>query len=75
MTLDYERNLYLNGEEGVTRFQNVYGSFREIQENYAERGIDWQEEVLGRTTTSQNYRVNISGGNKNTSYSLGLCVF
>lgn len=75
VTLDYERNLYLNGEEGVTRFQNVYGSFREIQENYAERGIDWQEEVLGRTTTSQNYRVNISGGNKNTSYSLGYAYF
>lgn len=75
VTLDYERNLYLNGEEGVTRFQNVYGSFREIQENYAGRGIDWQEEVLGRTTTSQNYRVNISGGNKNTSYSLGYAYF
>ena len=75
VTLDYERNLYLNGEEGVTRFQNVYGSFREIQENYAGRGIDWQEEVLGRTTTSQNYRVNISGGNKNTSYSPGYAYF
>lgn len=75
VTLDYERNLYLNGEEGVTRFQNVYGSFREIQENYAGRGIDWQEEVLGRITTSQNYRVNISGGNKNTSYSLGYAYF
>mgnify|MGYP000787953203 FL=1 len=24
--LDYERNLYFNGEDGVNRFQNLYGS-------------------------------------------------
>lgn len=73
--LDYERNLFLYGADGVNRFQNLYGSFREINENYSGRGIDWQEEVLGRTTTSQNYRVNISGGNKDTNFSMSYAYF
>lgn len=69
--LDYERNLALYGESGIRRFQNAYGSFREIDENYGNReGVDWQEEAFGRVTTSQNYRVNISGGNKELKYSL-----
>lgn len=73
--LDYERNLFFNGADGVNRFQNLYGSFREIDENYSDRGIDWQEEVLGRTTTSQNYRVNVSGGSKDTNFSIGYAYF
>lgn len=69
--LDYERNLALYGESGIRRFQNAYGSFQEIEENYGNRkGVDWQEEAFGRVTTSQNYRVNISGGNKELKYSL-----
>lgn len=73
--LDYERNLFFNGADGVNRFQNLYGSFREIDENYSDRGIDWQEEVLGRTTTSQNYRVNVSGGSTDTNFSMGYAYF
>ncbi len=73
--LDYERSLYLSGESGVTGFQSRYGSFREIHDNYAHRGIDWQKETLGRTTTSQNYRVNISGGGKDLNYSLNYAYF
>lgn len=73
--LDYERSLFLYGADGVNRFQNLYGSFREIEENYSGRGIDWQEEVLGRTTTSQNYRINVSGGSKDTNFSMGYAYF
>lgn len=74
--LDYERNLALYGESGVNRFQSNYGSFLEIQENYGNReGIDWQEEALGRVATSQNYRVRISGGNKDLKYGLGYTYF
>lgn len=74
--LDYERNLAFSGEKGVTSFQSTYGSFLEIDENYGNRpGIDWQEETLGRTATSQNYRVRISGGNKELKYSLGYSYF
>lgn len=74
--LDYERELADNGEDGVQSFQEMYGSFYEIDENYADReGIDWQEEALGRITTSQNYRVNLSGGNKELKYSLSYNYF
>lgn len=74
--LDYERNLAFKGEDGMKSFQNLYGSFYEIDENYGNRsGVDWQEEALGRVTTSQNYRVSLSGGNKELKYSLSYSYF
>ena len=74
--LDYERSLQIYGEAGVRTFQSNYGSFLEIDENYGNRpGIDWQEETLGRTATTQNYRVRISGGTKELKYSLGYAYF
>lgn len=74
--LDYERSLSLKGEDGVKGFQKRYGSYYEIDDNYAGRpGVDWQEEALGRVTTSQNYRVSISGGNKELKYSLSYSYF
>ena len=38
-------------------------------------GIDWQEEALGRLTTTQNYRVRIAGGNKDLKYNLSYGYF
>lgn len=74
--LDYERNFALYGESGVNRFQSTYGSFLEIHDNYGNReGVDWQEEALGRVATSQNYRVRLSGGNKELKYGLGYSYF
>lgn len=74
--LDYERNFALYGESGVNWFQSTYGSFLEIHENYGNReGVDWQEEALGRVATSQNYRVRLSGGNKELKYGLGYSYF
>lgn len=74
--LDYERSYALNGTTGVSTFQKRYGSFQDINENYADRkGIDWQEEALGRVTTSQNYRVNISGGTKELKYGMSYNYF
>lgn len=74
--LDYERSYALNGTTGVSTFQKRYGSFQDIDENYANRkGIDWQEEALGRVTTSQNYRVNISGGTKELKYGMSYNYF
>lgn len=73
--LDYERSL-VDGEAGVMTFQNRYGSFLEIEENYGNReGIDWQEETLGRIATSQNYRVNLTGGGKELKYNFSYNYF
>ncbi len=69
LLLDYERSLAFNGQSGVLGFQNRYGSFAEIATNYANRpGIDWQKEALGRTASTQNYHVGITGGGKDLKY-------
>ena len=74
--LDYERSLAFKGESGVKNFQSRYGSFLEIEDNYSNReGIDWQEEALGRVTTSQNYRVNLTGGGKELKYNFSYSYF
>lgn len=74
--LDYERSLALKGESGVKSFQSKYGSFLDIEDNYGNReGIDWQEEALGRVTTSQNYRVNLTGGGKELKYGFSYSYF
>lgn len=74
--LDYERSLAFRGESGVKSFQSRYGSFLEIDENYGNReGIDWQEEALGRVTTSQNYRIGLNGGGKELKYNFSYSYF
>lgn len=73
--LDYERSLNA-GAEDLKTFQNRYGSFMEIHENYADRqGIDWQEEALGRLAATQNYRVRVAGGTKDLKYSMSYSYF
>ena len=71
---DYERTLgNPNGElEGaMLGWQQRYGSFLEIHDNYANRaGIDWLDETMGRTTLTQNYRVAFSGGSDAVKYNL-----
>ncbi len=73
--MDYERSMYLTGEDGARASQNRYGSLIERGENYAGRFIDWQDLTLGRTTLTQNYRVNVSGGNKDLKYGLSYAYF
>ena len=69
--LDYERTLVFKGEDALLNFQNTYGSYADIEANYANRlGIDWQEEALGRTQSTQNYHLGLQGGNKDLKYNL-----
>lgn len=74
---DYERTLgHASKEEDMLSWQNRYGGFIDIHENYARRkGLDWQEETLGRTTLTQNYRVGVNGGNKSTKYSASYSYY
>ena len=71
---DYERTLgNPNGEvEGaMLGWQQRYGSFLEIHDNYANRaGIDWLDETMGRTTLTQNYRVAFSGGSDAVKFNI-----
>lgn len=68
---DYERTLgWATDVEGTMRgWQNRYGGFIDIPENYANRpGINWLDETMGRTTVTQNYRAAIQGGNDKFNY-------
>ena len=70
---DYERTLGLTStpEETMLGWQNRYGSFLELHENYGNRpGIDWLDETMGRTTLTQNYRVGVNGGSEAVKYNL-----
>ena len=74
--LDYERSYGSNGDTGIEAFEKLYGPFRDINSNYANRpGIDWQKETLGRTAYTQNYRLGVNGGIKGLQYNLSYLFF
>ncbi len=79
--LDYERNLWRTrtgdaGADGLSTWENRYGTYNDIATNYLNRkGIDWQEETLGRTALTQNYRVAVSGNTDKLSYSLAYSYY
>jgi TonB-linked SusC/RagA family outer membrane protein len=74
--LDYERSYGANGDTGIEAFERLYGPFRDIKSNYANRpGVNWQKETLGRTTYTQNYRLGVNGGMKGLQYNLSYLFF
>lgn len=76
--LDYERRVSGGKDfaKDVQGFEKVYGAFGDLEANYGNRpGIDWQDETLGRTAVTQNYRVGVAGGNKDLKYNLGYSYF
>ncbi len=76
LLLDYERRMGANPQNGAANFAEIYGPFNEIDINYKDRpGIDWQEETLGRNAVTQNYRIALNGGNKDTQYNFSYWYF
>lgn len=75
---DYERTIGWATDAGsaVLGWQNRYGGFADIAENYANRpGIDWLDETMGRTTTTQSYRATVSGGVEGVDYYMSYGYF
>ena len=75
---DYERTLgdATDPEESMRSWQNRYGGFVDLHENYGNRkGIDWLDRTMGRTTVTQNYRVGINGGNDKLNYNMSYGYF
>lgn len=80
--LDYERKVYDQAEtqeswdNAVQGFEEIYGKYSDIEANYLNRkGIDWQDQTLGRTALTQNYRVGVSGGNEKLNYSMAYSYY
>lgn len=53
-------------------YTDIFGDFEDIQD-YADQGVDWQDEVFGRTGTTFNHNLSIRGGTEKmrTSFSYG----
>ena len=79
--LDYERRVYdattqEDWDKDITAFETLYGKYSDIGTNYSNRkGIDWQDETLGRTALTQNYRVGVSGGTDKLNYNLAYSYY
>ena len=56
--------------------KSIYGDYSDLEANYSSRkGIDWQDETLGRTALTQNYRVGVSGGTDKLHYNLAYSYY
>lgn len=79
--LDYERTLWRTGTgdagaDGMASWEKRYGKFSDISANYGNRkGIDWQDETLGRNALTQNYRIGVSGKTEKMNYSLAYSYY
>ncbi|TKG94240.1 TonB-dependent receptor [Puteibacter caeruleilacunae] len=66
--LDYERSINDDALEG---FVNRYGTWDELEELYKDRsGVNWQDEMFGKTVVNQTHKISISGGTKKTKYNV-----
>lgn len=67
--LQYERSM--SDAAKLASFEKTYGKFENLASNYGNRaGVNWQDEVFGRTANSQYHKIGVSGGNKETKFSM-----
>ncbi len=68
----YEYTYYQYELDQSSTFNQYYGDFFDLDIYKAQKGLNWQKQVFGRTAYQQNHNVSISGGTKSTKYSLGI---
>jgi len=68
----YEYVYYQYELDPTTSFQNYYGRFQDLDIYKADKGTDWQDRLFGNTGTQQYYNLSVSGGTKNTTFSVNL---
>lgn len=60
----------------MTKWEERYGKFSDLASIYnGRKGIDWQDETLGRNAITQNYRVGVSGKTEKMNYSLAYSYY
>jgi len=64
--LDYERRN--NDATALSKFKTSFGEFADIHTNYANRGVNWQDETF-RQAISTSHKINLTGGVKTMNYS------
>jgi TonB-linked SusC/RagA family outer membrane protein len=53
-------------------FTKYFGEYGDLDLYTYQKGTNWQNELLGRTATTQSYNLSITGGNVSNKYNLGL---
>ncbi|PTQ93986.1 TonB-linked SusC/RagA family outer membrane protein [Mucilaginibacter yixingensis] len=67
--LEYERSL--GDATKSANFLSSYGTFDQIQSLYGNQpGVNWQNELFGGTTHNQYHKFSISGGSKETNFTM-----
>lgn len=64
--LDYERKN--NDASALNKFKTYFGEFADIHTNFANRGVNWQDETF-REAYSKSHKVSMTGGVKTMNYS------
>lgn len=62
----------LRNDDEVNRFTRFYGAYDDLELYKNQRGTDWQDELFGNASLSQQHNLNISGGTDKTK--LGFTV-
>lgn len=65
MKWQYELHSLRNIQE---QFTDLFGSYDELSQYNSARGIDWQDQVFGRTGTTFNHSLSITGGTEKTRF-------
>ncbi|HRZ96870.1 MAG TPA: SusC/RagA family TonB-linked outer membrane protein, partial [Paludibacter sp.] len=67
--LNYELAAF-SGEDGIKSYNSRFGVYEDIDLYKFEKGIDWQNDLFGASTISQQHNVSLTGGNDKTKFSL-----
>lgn len=66
---NYERAL-LDGTESLEKFTERYGVWDDLALYKYQKGIDWQDDLFGSNTLSQQHNISINGGSEKTQFNL-----
>lgn len=59
-------------QQEVDQTGSYYGSFSDLEIYKSKAGTDYQDELFGRTGSQQQYNLSVSGGTKDTKYSVSM---
>jgi len=66
--LQYERSV--KDVNKTANFVKTYGAFADLQQNFGNRGVNWQDQVMGKTVKNQYHKFSLSGGSAETQFNL-----
>lgn len=61
---------YVLWQQEIDQEGMKYGMFDDLDIYKSMKGTDYQDEIFGRTGNQQQYNVSVSGGNKDTKFSV-----